>query len=93
MSHFDIQHGDKRYTITIETFVIDEKPPVADVTITAIEDNDGSVWRLNPLMNFKGNASVKFVTDGFYKDLLDPSLLDKLETEIRNHLTGLKKLP
>ena len=93
MSNIDVQHGDKRYTMTVETFIAEEKPPVADVTITAIDDNHGCVWRLNPLMSFKGSSTAKFITDGFYANLLHPQLLEKLEVEIRSHLTGLKKLP
>ena len=93
MGHIEVQHGDKHYTMSVETFIIEEKPPLADVTITAIDDNDGCIWRLNPLMTFKGSSTEKFVTNGFYTNLLDPQLLEKLEHEIRSYLTRLKKLP
>ncbi|MEJ0081722.1 MAG: hypothetical protein WDM78_12430 [Puia sp.] len=42
MGHFDIKHNEKQYTITEESYIVDEKTPYTDVNITA--DHRGRVY-------------------------------------------------
>ena len=85
MGQFDIQHNDRKYTITEESYVTDDKPPYTEVNITAITE-DGCIWRLNPLMNLKGSLSSDFTDDDFYRHLLHPDFMAELKKGLRNYL-------
>jgi len=92
MGHFDIQHNDRQYTITEESYITDDEPPYTDVNVTAITEQ-GCIWRLNPLMNLKGSSSSDFVEDAFYKDLLHAHFMEELKKGLRNYLKELNRLP
>jgi hypothetical protein len=92
MGHFDIQHNDRLYTITEESYITDDKPPYTEVNVTAITE-DGCIWRLNPLMNLKGSSSSEFTEDAFYRHLLHPHFMEELKKGLRNYLKGLNRLP
>ncbi len=92
MGQFDIQHSDRKYTITEESYVTDDKPPYTDVNITAITEQ-GCIWRLNPLMNLKGSSHSDFAEDAFYRDLLHPHFMEELKKGLKNYLQALKRLP
>ena len=92
MGQFDIQHSDRKYTITEESYVTDDEPRYTDVNITAIT-NEGCIWRLNPLMNLKGSASSDFVDDAFYRHLLHPHFMEELKKGLRIYLKELNRLP
>ena len=92
MGHFDIQHNDRQYTITEESYITDDKPPYTDVNITAITE-DGCIWRLNPLMNLKGSSSSDFVEDTFYRNLLHPQFMEELKKGLSFFLKEANRLP
>ncbi|HET7001067.1 MAG TPA: hypothetical protein VFI33_07150 [Puia sp.] len=92
MGHFDIQHNDRQYTIAEESYLTDDKPPFADVNIISITV-DGCIWRLNPLMNLKGNSSSDFIEDSFYRHLLHPQFLEELKKGLKDCLKKSNKLP
>ena len=92
MGQFDIQHNDRQYTITEESYITDDKPPYTDVNITAVTE-EGCIWRLNPLMNLKGSSSSEFTEDAFYRHLLHPHFMEELKKGLRNYLKGLNRLP
>jgi hypothetical protein len=92
MGHFDIQHNEKQYTITEESYVTDDKPPYTDINVTAITE-EGCIWRLNPLMNLKVSSSSDFVEDAFYRHLLHPHFMEELKKGLRDYLKGLDRLP
>lgn len=92
MGHFDIQHNDRTYTITEESYVTDDKPAYTEVNITAITE-DGCIWRLNPLMNLKGSSSSAFAADSFYKNLLHPDFMEALKKGLENYLKKVNRLP
>jgi len=92
MGHFDIQHNDRQYTITEESYITDDKPPYTDVNITAITE-DGCIWRLNPLMNLKGSSSSDFVEDTFYRNLLHPQFMKELKKGLSFFLKEANRLP
>ena len=92
MGHFDIKHNDRHYTISEESYIIDEKPPYTDVNITAITEA-GCIWRLNPLMNLKVSSSADFTEDVFYKDLLHPRFMEELKKELKVFLKAADRLP
>jgi hypothetical protein len=92
MGQFDIQHNGNQYTITEESYVTDDKQPHTDVNITAITEG-GCIWRLNPLMNLKGNSTSAFSEEGFYKNLLHPQFMEELKKGLADHLKKLNRLP
>ncbi|HZZ76627.1 MAG TPA: hypothetical protein VFE04_11890 [Puia sp.] len=92
MGQFDIQHNDRHYTITEESYITDDKPAYTEVNITAITE-DGCIWRLNPLMNLKGSSSSAFSEDSFYKNLLHPHFMEVLKTGLGNYLKKINRLP
>ncbi len=83
MGQFDIQHIDRQYTITGESYITDDKPPYTDMNITAITE-DGCIWRLNCLMNLKGSSSSEFTEDDFYRHLLHPYFMEELKKGLRS---------
>lgn len=92
MGQFEIQHNDRQYTITEESYITDDKPPYTDVNITSITE-DGCIWRLNPLMNLKGSSSSGFTEDAFYKHLLHPHFMAELKNGLGNYLKKSGRLP
>ena len=92
MGQFDIQHDDRQYTISEESYLTDDEPQYTDVNITAITEA-GCIWRLNPLMNLKGSSSADFVEDAFYRHLLHPHFMEELKKGLRNYLKEVNRLP
>jgi hypothetical protein len=92
MGHFDIQHNGRQYTIKEESYITDDKPPLADVNIISITE-EGCIWRLNPLMNLKGSSTSDFKEDAFYRDLLHPHFMEELKKELKVFLKKADRLP
>jgi hypothetical protein len=92
MGQFDIQHNDRQYTITEESYITDDKPPYTDVNVTAITE-DGCIWRLNPLLNLKGSSTSDFTEDNFYRHLLHPDFMEELKKGLKIFLKKSDRLP
>ena len=92
MGQFTIQHNDRKYTISEESYITDDEPRYTDVNITAITE-DGCIWRLNPLMNVKGSSSSDFTEDSFYRNLLHPLFMEELKKGLKVFLKGANRLP
>jgi len=91
MGKFEIHHNNKQYEISEESYITEDKPPMTDVSITAIT-NDGCIWRLNPLMNLKGSLSSDFTEDDFYRHLMHPDFIAELKKGLRNYLMESKRI-
>jgi hypothetical protein len=92
MGQFTIQHNDRRFTISEESYVTEDKPPLTDVNVTAITA-EGCIWRLNPLMNLKGSSTSDFKEDVFYRDLLHPHFMEELKKGLKVFLKEAGRLP
>ena len=92
MGQFNIQHNDRKYTISEESYITDDEPRYTDVNITSITE-DGCIWRLNPLMNVKGSSFSDFTEDSFYRNLLHPRFMEELKKGLKVFLKEANRLP
>jgi len=92
MGQFNIHHNGRQYTITEESYITDDNPPLADVNIISVTE-EGCIWRLNPLMNLKGSSTSDFIEDVFYGPLMHMHFMEDINKGLRSYLKTSNRLP